>query len=126
MLKKGLKELMAEANAAVETLDMAAVQGLAQTGDAVIVDVREGHEREKGYIPGSVHAPRGFLEFIADPNGPMHNQALAADKTLVLYCGTGGRAALAAKTLQDMGFPRVCNLAGGLKAWAEAGGELES
>jgi rhodanese-related sulfurtransferase len=122
MLTKGFKKLLAEASAVVEMVPADVALGLMDDGDSVFIDVREGHERAQDFIPGSVHAARGFLEFIADPEGPMHDPALSPDKRLVLYCGSGGRSALAAKTLYDMGFPRVCALAGGLPAWKQAGG----
>lgn len=124
MLKKGFKQLLAEANADIDSMPVAMAREMFEDDDVVFVDVREAHEREQGFVPGSVHAPRGYLEFIADPEGPMHNPAMAGDKTLVVYCGTGGRSALAAKTLQDMGFTKVCSLVGGLAAWKEAGGSV--
>ncbi len=126
MLDKGFKQLLAEAGAVIETVTADAALALGDDGDTVFVDVREADERARGFIPGSVHAARGFLEFIADPEGPMHNPIISPDKRLVLYCGSGGRSALAAKTLHDMGFPRVCSLAGGVAAWKEAGGEVGS
>ena len=90
------------------------------------MDVRESHERAQGFIPGSIHAPRGFLEFIADPEGPMHNPVFTSGKRLILYCGSGTRSALAGKTLCDMGLSNLVNLAGGIQAWLQAGGDLES
>jgi rhodanese-related sulfurtransferase len=65
------------------------------------------------------------LEFIADPQGPMHNPALAAGKRVIVYCGSGGRSALAAKTLVDMGVGQVANLVGGFQAWVQSGGDVE-
>ena len=87
---------------------------LVDGGDAVFVDVRERAEHDAGAIAGAVAAPRGFLEFIADPTSPMHNAALSSGKRLVIYCASGGRSALAAKTLQDMGYSEVANLTGRL------------
>ncbi len=124
MLKKGFKQLLAAANADIDSMPVAMARDMLEDDDVVFLDVRETQEREQGFVPGSVHAPRGFLEFIADPEGPMHNPILADDKTLVVYCASGGRSALAAKTLQDMGFPKVCSLVGGLAAWKEAGGPV--
>jgi rhodanese-related sulfurtransferase len=66
------------------------------------------------------------LAFIADPEGPMHVSEFSPDKRLILYCGTGGRSTLAARTLHDMGFPRDASLAGGYGAWQAAGGPLET
>ncbi len=126
MLTKGFKQLLAEAGAVIEMVTADAALALVEDGDTVFVDVREAGERARGFIPGSVHAPRGFLEFIADPEGPMHVSEVSPDKRLILYCGSGGRSALAAKTLHDMGFPRVASLVGGFPAWTEAGGSLES
>ncbi len=125
MLTKGSKRLLAEANAAIETVSVGDARRLLDGGDVVFVDVREGTERAQGYIPGSVHAPRGFLEFIADPEAAMHNPAFSSGKRLVLYCGSGARSALAAKTLDDMGLKKVCHMAGGFGAWVQAGGPVE-
>ena len=126
MLKKGFKQLLAEANASIDSMPVALARDMLEDDDVVFVDVREAEERVQGFIPGSVHAPRGYLEFIADPEGPMHNPVIRSGLTLVLYCGSGGRSALAAKTLQDMGFPKVCSLVGGLAAWKEAGGPVDT
>ena len=126
MVAKGFKQFIAEANAVVETLSAEDAKQLHGRDDVLFVDVREGKEREQGYIAGSIHAPRGFLEFIADPESPMHEPALASGKRLVLYCASGGRSALAAKTLKEMGFDDVCHLAGGLSAWVQAGGPVDS
>jgi rhodanese-related sulfurtransferase len=125
-MKKGFKKLLAEANAEIDSMPVAIARDMLEDDDVVFVDVRESQERAQEFIPGSIHAPRGLLEFIADPEGPMHNPVIASDKTLVVYCGTGGRSALAAKTLQDMGLPKVCSLVGGLAAWKEAGGSVGS
>ena len=125
MLTKGARQLLAEANAAIETLSVGEARRLLDEGDVVFIDVREGSERTQGYIPGSVHAARGFLEFIADPEAPMHNPAFSSGKRLLLYCGSGVRSALAAKTLHDMGIRKVCHMAGGFGAWVQAGGPVQ-
>jgi rhodanese-related sulfurtransferase len=125
MLKKGFKQLLAEANAKVESVSVQDAVPLLGDPSVVFLDVRETAERQNGFIPGSIHAPRGFLEFIADPEGPMHDPALAADKTLVVYCGSGGRSALASRTLDEMGFEKVRNLVGGFAAWTAAGAPTE-
>lgn len=124
MPSKGFKQLIAEANAVIDTVSVADARALHQDDDVVFVDVRESHEHAQGHIPGSVHAPRGFLEFMADPEGPMHVPALALGKRLVLYCASGGRSALATKTLMDMGIRNICHVAGGLAAWTEADGPI--
>ena len=125
MLTKGFKTLLAEANAAVDRIEAAEAVKLAGRGDVVFVDVRELHERQNGFIPGSVHAPRGFLEFIADPEAQSHRPELASGKRLIVYCGSGARSALAAKTLHEMGIANLANLAGGFNAWVQSGGPVE-
>ena len=125
MVKKAAN-LVAEANAAVGTLSAAEAKQLLGRDDVLFVDVRDGAELARhGKIPGAVHAPRAFLEFYADPASPSHKPELASGKRLVLYCGSGARSALAAKTLKDMGVDNVVNLVGGFGAWQQAGGEIE-
>lgn len=125
MLERGFKKLLAEANAVIDTVSVNEAAALVAGEEGVLVDVRELREREDdGGITGSVHAARGFLEFHADPEHPMHLDALASGKRVILYCATGGRSALAAKTLCDMGVPNVCHMAGGISAWKEAGGAI--
>ncbi len=93
----------------------------------MFVDIRETVELQKsGSVPGAAHAPRGFLEFMADPGGPMHKPELASGARLLLFCASGGRSALAAKTLVDMGVENVAHIAGGFAAWQEAGGPIDS
>ena len=121
-LKYGFKKMLADANAVIETVSVTDFPYLEDDPEVVVLDVRDANEREKdGAIPGSIHASRGLLEFMADPESPMHNEAISPDRRLVIYCGTGGRSALAAKTLHDMGFPDVLSLAGGYAAWTAAG-----
>jgi len=125
MVKKAA-DLVAAANAAIETLSVAQAKPLLGQDDVVFVDVRDGAELAKqGKIPGAVHAPRGLLEFFADPSAPAHKPELASGKRLIVYCGSGGRSALAAKTLEDMGIGRVASMLGGFTAWQQEGGEVE-
>ena len=88
MVTKGVRQLLMEANDAADTIEVPEALELVGQEDVVFVDVRESHERAQGFVPGSIHAPRGFLEFIADPEGPMHNPAFtsgqAADPLLRL------------------------------------------
>ena len=88
---------------------------------AVIVDVREPEEWQHGHINGSVPAPRGLLEFFADPASPRHKQALDPGRRVIVVCASGARASLAALTLKTMGYGDVAILDGGLKGWTEAG-----
>ena len=117
-------QLIGEALAEIASISVDEALALVDGGDAVFVDVRERAEHDAGAIAGAVAAPRGFLEFVADPTSPMHNAALSSGKRLVIYCASGGRSALAAKTLQDMGYSGVANLTGGFQAWTEAGGPI--
>jgi len=126
MITHGFKKMMADANAVIDTVSVSGALEKIGDGDVLFVDVREKHERENnGYITGSLHAPRGFLELIADPETPMHKPEIASGKHLILYCGTGGRSALAAKTLTDMGMENLSSMAGGFAAWLKAEGPAE-
>jgi rhodanese-related sulfurtransferase len=126
MLKKGVRAMVAEAMAAVETLTVEEAKLIHGQDGVMFVDVRDGLERlQNGYIPGSVHASRGMFEFHVDPESPAHNKAFSSGKRAVLYCGTGGRSALATKTAQDMGLVNVCHIAGGFAVWANTGGPVQ-
>jgi rhodanese-related sulfurtransferase len=94
--------------------------------DVLLVDIRETEERSSsGAIPGAVHAPRGMLEFYADPTSPYHRPEFETDRRVVLYCASGGRSALATDMLQQLGYARMAHLDGGFKAWAAAGQPIE-
>ena len=125
-LKKGYRALVDEAMAQVKTYSVD--EARARLGDAGVqfVDVRDVRELEReGVIPGAVHAPRGMLEFWVDPESPYHRPVFAEDKEFVLFCAAGWRSALATKTLQDMGVPRVAHIEGGFTAWKAAGAPVE-
>ena len=122
---KSSKDLVAAANAEVETLTVDEAKALVGRDDVVFVDVREAKELEQGKVPGAVHAPRGLLEFYADPESPYHKAELGSGKRLVVYCASGGRSALAAKTLKDMGIGDVANLIGGFGGWKQGEGPVE-
>lgn len=127
MLTRGVKQLLAEANAEIETLSVQDALASYQQEDVVLVDIRHTEELQReGSIPGAVHAPRGFLEFLVDPEMPMHNPVFSSDKRFILFCASGGRSALAAKTLKDMGLDKVTHVAGGYAAWREAQGPTQS
>ena len=121
MLKRGFKDMLAEANAVVETVSVQDLNYHLEDPDTLLVDVRGAAEREsEGTIPGSLHVPRGLLEFQADPESPVYKDDLRPERRLILFCGTGGRSALAAKTLLDMGYADVASLAGGYAAWRKS------
>ena len=120
-----LKQMMEAANAAVPKITPAQAREMIGKGNTLAVDVRDAPEVEKsGKIAGAVHVSRGMLEFRADPKSPYHDKNFAKDKTLILYCASGGRSALAAKLLKDMGYSQVYNV-GAFKDWAEGGGAIE-
>jgi rhodanese-related sulfurtransferase len=120
-----VKEMMAAANAAVPKITPVQARELIGKGNALVVDVRDTPEvQNSGKVAGAVHVSRGMLEFRADPESPYHDKNFARDKTVILYCASGGRAALAGKLLKDMGYGEVYN-AGGFKEWAESGGAIE-
>ena len=120
-----LKEMMDAANAAVPRITPAQARDMIAQGNTLIVDVREALEVEtSGKIAGAVNVSRGLLEFRADPDSPSHDKSFANDKNVIVYCGSGGRAALSGKVLKDMGYERVYNL-GGFKDWADSGGAVE-
>ena len=127
MLKMGFEALLGQANTEIETISVDDAKRHLESGNVLFIDVRETQEvQNTGGLPGNVHVPRGFLEFIADPESPMHKTELSSGKRLVLYCASGGRSALAAKTLQDMGVDNVCHMAGGYIAWVESGGPVNT
>ena len=126
MLKRGFKALLGQANTEIETVSVEDAKTFIDSEDVLFVDVRETQEvQNTGGLPGHVHVPRGLLEFLVDPESPMHKPELSSGKRLVVYCASGGRSALAAKTLQDMGVENVCHNAGGFTAWIEAGGTIK-
>lgn len=127
MVTKGFKQLVAEANAAVETIPTGQAQGALSDPETVFIDIRDLPELERdGKIPGAVHASRGMLEFYADPESPYHRDVFASGKRLLLYCASGGRSALAAQRLREMGLTNVAHIGGGLRAWKEASGPVEA
>jgi len=118
-------DFMNEANAAVPRIPGA--EAIAKHGtDAVFVDVRDsGAIAKTGTIAGAHRIARGMMEFVADPETQFHNVALQKDAEIYLVCGAGGQAALAGKTLKDMGFQNITNI-GGFGEWKEAGGPTEA
>jgi rhodanese-related sulfurtransferase len=120
-----VKDMLAAARATVPAVTPFEAADLVAKSDALIVDVRDGTEvAASGKVKGALAVSRGLLEFRADPDLPTHDPALRKDRPIILYCGSGGRAALAGKTLLDMGFRDVRNV-GGFKGLVEAGWEVE-
>jgi rhodanese-related sulfurtransferase len=119
-----VKDMLAAARAEVPAITPGEAAKLMKDG-ALVVDLRDGTEvAASGKVKGAVAVSRGMLEFRADPEAPTHDKQFRPDRTVILYCGSGGRAALAGKTLKDMGYSDVRNM-GGFKDWVESGGEVE-
>ena len=119
-----LQSLLDAANAAVPRITGAEAQAKLAAG-AVLLDIRDSAElAANGKAVGSLHIPRGALEFKADPASASHDPAMRLDRPIVLHCAAGGRAAMAGKLLLDMGYTQVFNL-GGFKDWVEADGPVE-
>ena len=123
---KSASDMVSEAKAQVECLDPDALETELGSGDVVLVDLRDSEEvTAGGRIPGSIHVPRGMLEFRADPSSTYHKEPLDPSKRVILHCGSGGRSSLGAVTLKSMGYTNVAHLEGGMKAWKEAGKPVE-
>ena len=120
-----LKNLLGEAAASVPKISPQDAAALIAGGDVLVVDVRDGTEvQSTGKVQGAKHVPRGMLEFRADPDSPYYDPEFNRDKTVLVYCASGGRSALAGKTLHDLGYKDVRNL-GSFKEWAESGGAVD-
>jgi rhodanese-related sulfurtransferase len=120
-----VKQMMEAANAAVPKITAAQAKEMIAEGNTLMVDIRDGTEvAASGKAAGALHVSRGVLEFKADTELPSHDKNFAKDKNIILYCASGGRAALAGKLLKDLGYEKVFNL-GGFKDWADSGGPLE-
>lgn len=119
-MAKSYEELVSQARAETEQTDVETVQQALRSGESVtVVDVREPDEYEAGHIPGAKHVPRGLLELQSGMVLP------DKDARIVVHCALGGRGALAARTLKEMGYTNVANMEGGLKEWEEKGHEVE-
>jgi rhodanese-related sulfurtransferase len=121
----GVKQMMEAANAVVPKITAAEAREKIVKGNTLLLDIRDGTEvQASGKAAGAVHVSRGLLEFRADPDSPTHDKNFSRDKTVLIYCASGGRAALAGKLLKDMGYSAVYNI-GGFKDWCECGGAVE-
>ena len=122
MATKSATDLVKEAKQQIENLTPAQVKKELENANVTLIDIRETEElKQNGKIPGSFHAARGMLEFYADPSLPYYKPEFNKDNKIILHCASGGRSALAAATLKQMGSENVAHLDGGFKAWKEAG-----
>jgi rhodanese-related sulfurtransferase len=125
MMSNSVKDMLSAANSSVPKISPQDAVALIQRGQVLVVDVRDGLEiQSTGKVQGAKHVARGMLEFRADPDSPYYDKEFSRDKTVIVYCASGGRSALAGKTLQDMGYKDVRNL-GGFKDWVENGGAVD-
>ena len=121
-MAKTSAEMVAEAKQRIENLTVDQVAAEVERGEAVLIDLREPEElAQNGVIPGAVHAPRGMLEFYADPSSPYHRPDFDPNRRTILHCASGGRSALAADMLREMGYANVAHLDGGFTAWKGGG-----
>ncbi len=125
-LKVSASDMVKAARDRIEEIETSDLIEMTDDPDVVIVDIRDIRERQRtGAIPGSVHAPRGLIEFWVDPESPYHKDVFAQDgKTYVFHCASGWRSALTVATLQDMGF-EAAHLKEGFSSWADMGGPIE-
>ncbi len=122
---KTATDLVKEAKASIENLSPSEVKSEIENG-ATLIDIREPDEQEKnGKIRGSILAPRGMLEFYADETLPYYKPEFNKNNRIILHCASGGRSALATKTLKEMGYTNIAHLDGGIKGWKDAGFEVE-
>ena len=125
-LEKTAAQMVAEARARITEVETPDAIAMLDDPDVVIVDIRDIRERQRsGFIPGSVHAPRGMIEFWVDPDSPYHKDVFAQEgKRYLFHCASGWRSALTVATLQDMGF-EASHLREGFSTWEAQGGPVE-
>lgn len=127
VITKGYRQLVDDANAMVEEIDIEAAKALYGQDGVQFVDIRDIRELEReGRIPGAFHCPRGMLEFWIDPASPYAKPQFQQDKRFVFFCAGGLRSALAARAAQEMGLKPVAHIKGGYGAWRDAGGTTEA
>lgn len=121
-----VKQMMESANAVVPRITPQQAKEMIEKGNTLIIDVRDANEvEESGKIKGALNVSRGMLEFRANPDTPYYLKDFEKEKSIILYCASGGRSALSGKVLKDMGYTNVYNL-GAFKEWSESGGPIET
>jgi len=124
--RKTVDQMVEEAKGRIQNLSIGQLQAELAAGGVQLLDIRDVRERQAlGWIPGALHVPRGMLEFWVDPTSPYYRGRVDPEKRIVLYCAAGGRSALAADVLRDMGFPDVAHLEVGFNGWSAAGMPVE-
>jgi rhodanese-related sulfurtransferase len=124
-LKMSSADMVRDARARIEEIETSDLIAMCDDPNVVIVDIRDPRERQRsGFIPGSVHAPRGMVEFWVDPESPYFKEVFSEDKKFIFHCASGWRSALTVATLQDMGF-EAAHLKDGFSSWDKHGGPIE-
>lgn len=127
-VKKGYKQLVAEAELQIQAIDSSELKARLEKLDesVIIIDLRDVREvKREGKIAGSLHIPRGMLEFWVDPDSPYYRTEFDKAEELVLYCNKGWRSALSAQSLKNMGMENIVHLKGGVEQWQKDGGAVE-
>ena len=125
---KSASQIVAEARKTIPEITVAQAREEINQGQVdLLLDVREPTEWEKGHIPGAVLAPRGMLEWYADPTTPYAKPELTTkrDSHIIVACASGGRSMLAAETLKSMGYTDVVSMTGGFNEWSKQGFPVE-
>ena len=111
-------EMIAAARLLIDRVSVHEAAELQRLDAAILIDLRDVREPQKlGTVANSFHAPRGMLEFWADPDSPYHKPIFRTEKKLILFCASGLRSALAVRTLQEMGMKNVIDMEGGFTEW---------
>jgi rhodanese-related sulfurtransferase len=119
---KSVMDMVKHAKSGIENLTPDQVSEELSNNNATLIDLRESEElKQNGRIPGSIHAPRGMVEFYADPTTPYYRPEFDKSKRLIFHCAGGGRSALTVAALKEMGYENIAHLDGGIKAWKESG-----
>jgi rhodanese-related sulfurtransferase len=127
IIKKGIYQLVEEANKVVEEVSISKALSLYQEEGVQFVDLRDIRElKREGRIPGAYHCPRGMLEFWVDPQSPYAKEVFQQNLKFVLFCGGGLRSALAGKAAIEMGLNNVVHMHGGFSAWVTAEGSIST
>lgn len=124
-ITKTARQLVDQANAEIDCISAENAVALAKQDEVLLVDLRDIRERvREGFVPGSIHAPRGMLEFWVDPDSPYYRDVFGTGQRFLFYCQSGWRSALATKAVQDMGLSRVSHIETGFRGWVESGGDV--
>jgi rhodanese-related sulfurtransferase len=125
-IEKGYKDLLAEANALIETVPVQRAISILDNDNYEFIDLRDFREIQRtGKIPGAFSCPRGMLEFWIDPESPYHKEIFSKDANFVFYCASAWRSALATKAAKEMGLSNVSHIDGGFTNWEKYGGPIE-